>query len=146
LSTVLSNKFPLITPAVNNLLADKLWNADAAGGQHDLAYWLVFSGCFLIMLWLGSKILKLLLKNLSGVFSWGILGWLNRVGGMILAVIKNGLIIGVLAVILQPLAGVFARTGVSAAQTFWSLLGNSVICLYLVDAFNFIRSVCFVHS
>jgi uncharacterized membrane protein required for colicin V production len=144
LSEVLSNKYPLITPAVNNLLADRFWNADKAVGQPvpDLAYWLVVSGCFLIFLWLGSKILKLLLKSLAGVFSWGILGWLNRLGGMVLALVKNGLIIGVLAVILQPLAGAAARAGVSSAQTFWALLGNSVICLHLVDIFNLVRSVC----
>jgi uncharacterized membrane protein required for colicin V production len=144
LSEVLSSKYPLITPAVNNLLADRFWNADKAVGQPvpDLAYWLVVSGCFLIFLWLGSKILKLLLKSLSGVFSWGILGWLNRLGGMVLALVKNGLIIGVLAVILQPLAGAAARAGVSSAQTFWTLLGNSVICLHLVDIFNLVRSVC----
>jgi hypothetical protein len=108
----------------------------------DLAYWLVVSGCFLLLLFLGSKILKLLLKSLSGVFSWGVLGWLNRLGGMALALVKNGLIIGVLAVILQPLVGVAARAGVSPAQTFWTLLGNSVICFHLVDVFNFIRAVC----
>jgi uncharacterized membrane protein required for colicin V production len=144
LSVILRNKFPLVTPAVNNLLADRFWNADTAVGQPvpDLAYWLVVSGCFLILLWLGSKILKLLLKSLSGVFSWGVLGWFNRLGGMALALVKNGLIIGILAVILQPLVGVAARAGVSPAQTFWTLLGNSVICFHLVDVFNFIRAVC----
>lgn len=144
LSGILGDKFPLITPAVNNLLAYRSWNADAAVGQPepDLAYWVVVSGCFLILLWLGGKLLKILLKSISGVFSWGILGWLDRLGGMVLAVVKNGVIIGVLAVILQPLAGALARAGVSSAQTFWILLGNSVICLHLVDIFNFIRSVC----
>lgn len=144
LSIFLKHKYPLVTPALNNLLANKFWNADTPAGQPvpDLAYWLVVSGCFLILVWLGSKVLKLLLKSLSGVFSWGILGWMNRLGGMVLALVKNGLIIGVLAVIIQPLVGVAARAGVSSAQTLWTLLANSVICLKLADIFNLIRSVC----
>lgn len=144
LSVSLSNKYPIITPAVNNLLAYRFSGADKAVGQPvpDLAYWLIVSGCFLIFLLLGSKIIKLLLKSVSGVFSLGILGWLNRLGGMVLALVKNGLIIGALVFILQPLAEAAARAGVSSAQNFWALLENSYICLHLADIFNLVRSVC----
>ncbi|MGI5920364.1 MAG: CvpA family protein [Syntrophomonadaceae bacterium] len=143
LGGVLNNKFPLLVPVVNSLLDYSFWNGPGAAGPplNTLAYWLVVSGCFLILAWVGSKMGRFLFRGLSGLISRGVLGHLNQWGGMVLALVKNVIIIGAGLFIVHPLVAAASQAGVSSARNVWILIANSVICRYLLDIGNFIRAV-----
>lgn len=143
LSAVLNRKFPMAVPVVNNFLADKFSRTATGIGQpaSDLAYWLVMSGCFLVLLLLGGKLFKLLLNNLSGIFTGGALGWFNRLGGMTFAVAKNGLIIVVLLVLVQPLIKFAAQMGLNGAGSFLWGMENSIIFAYVFKIFLLVKAV-----
>jgi uncharacterized membrane protein required for colicin V production len=101
LAGVFQEKLPL--PALNPGLVKAL---DLPAGLADPALYLstslVIAISFLLILLLGSKLVQLLCRLLETVFARGILSGVNRGLGMGLLVLKNLLIMVVLAGVLLP--------------------------------------------
>lgn len=104
-----------------------------------LATSLVTAIAFLLILLLGSKLVQLICELLENVFAHGILSGINRGLGMGLLVLKNLLIMVVLAgVLLTPLE-LGARMGLPGALITTQYMHNSILVEQLLNIFDYLK-------
>jgi len=140
LAGVFQEKMPL--PALNPGLVKAL---DLPAGLADPALYLstslVITISFLLILLLGSKLVQLLCRLLETVFARGILSGVNRGLGMGLLVLKNLLIMVVLAgVLLTPLE-LGARMGLPGALITTQYMHDSFLLEQFLNIFDYIKAL-----
>ena len=140
LAGVFQEKMPL--PALNPGLVKAL---DLPAGLADPALYLstslVITISFLLILLLGSKLVQLLCRLLETVFARGILSGVNRGLGMGLLVLKNLLIMVVLAgVMLTPLE-LGARMGLPGALITTQYMHDSFLLEQFLNIFDYIKAL-----
>ncbi len=140
LAGVFQEKLPL--PALNPGLVKAL---DLPAGLADPALYLstslVIAISFLLILLLGSKLVQLLCRLLETVFARGILSGVNRGLGMGLLVLKNLLIMVVLAgVMLTPLE-LGARMGLPGALITTQYMHDSFLLEQFLNIFDYIKAL-----
>ncbi len=138
LAAFFQEKLPI--PALNPGLVKAL---DFPAGLADPAFYLatslVTAIAFLLILLLGSKLVQLLCQFLEGIFAHGILSGVNRGLGMGLLVLKNLLIMVILAgVLLTPLE-LGARMGLPGTLITTQYMHNSVLVEQLLNLFDYLK-------
>lgn len=66
----------------------------------------------------------------------GIMGWLNRLGGLVLSITKNALIMAVIFLTVFPLLQALASTHLPLLTALSNYLGDSALLTWLNDSFN----------
>lgn len=140
LAAFFDEKLPL--PALHPGLVQALdFPAGLADPALYLATSLVTAIAFLLILLLGSKLVQLLCELLEGLFAHGILSGVNRGLGMGLLVLKNLLIMVVLAgVLLTPLE-LGARMGLPGAVITTQYMHNSISVEQLLNIFDYLKAL-----
>jgi uncharacterized membrane protein required for colicin V production len=140
LAGVFEEKLPL--PALNPGLVKAL---DIPVGLADpalyLATSLVIAISFLLILVLGSKLVQLLCELLEGILAHGILSGVNRGLGMGLLVLKNLLIMAVLAGVLVTPLELGARMGLPGALITTQYMHDSFLLEQLLSIFDYIKAL-----
>lgn len=138
LAAFFQEKLPI--PALNPGLVKALeFPAGLADPAFYLATSLVTAIAFLLILLLGSKLVQLLCQFLEGIFAHGILSGVNRGLGMGLLVLKNLLIMVILAgVLLTPLE-LGARMGLPGTLITTQYMHNSVLVEQLLNLFDYLK-------
>lgn len=138
LAAFFQEKLPI--PALNPGLVKALeFPAGLADPAFYLATSLVTAIAFLLILLLGSKLVQLLCQFLEGIFAHGILSGVNRGLGMGILVLKNLLIMVVLAgVLLTPLE-LGARMGLPGTLITTQYMHNSVLVEQLLNLFDYLK-------
>ena len=138
LAGVFQEKLPF--PALNPGLVKAL---DLPAGLADpslyLATSLVIAISFLLILLLGSKLVQLLCELLEGILAHGILSGVNRGLGMGLLVLKNLLIMAVLAGVLVTPLELGARMGLPGTLITTQYMHNSVLVEQLLNLFDYLK-------
>ncbi|MDD2373669.1 MAG: CvpA family protein [Syntrophomonadaceae bacterium] len=140
LAGIFHEKLPL--PALSPGLVKVLgYPAELADPAFYLATSLVIAISFLLILLLGSKLIQLLCKLLEGLLAHGILSGVNRGLGMGLLLLKNLLIMVVLAgVLLAPLE-LGARMGLPAALISTQYMHDSFLVEHLLNIFDHLKAL-----
>ncbi len=140
LAGVFQEKLPL--PALNPGLVKAL---DFPAGLADPAFYLatslVIAISFLVILLLGSKLVQLLCELLEGIFAHGILSGVNRGLGMGLLVLKNLLIMAVLAGVLVTPLELGARMGLPGALITTQYMHDSFLLEQLLNIFDYLKAL-----
>lgn len=136
LAGVFQEKLPL--PALNPGLVKALnFPAELADPALYLATSLVIAISFLLILLLGSKLIQLLCKLLEDLFAHGILSGVNRGLGMGLLLLKNLLIMAVLAGVLVTPLELGARIGLPGALISTQYMHDSFLLEHLLNIFSY---------
>ena len=140
LAAFFQEKLPL--PALQPGLVKALdFPAGLADPALYLATSLVTAISFLLILLLGSKLVQMLCELLERLFAHGILSGVNRGLGMGLLVLKNLLIMAVLAgVLLTPLE-LGARMGLPGALITTQYMHDSFLPEHLLNIFDYVKAL-----
>lgn len=105
----------------------------------DFSYMLVVALCFLGLYFITSQLLRWACKLFDRVVGHGILGGLNRGGGVLIVLAQNTVIMAVLAgVLLSPLQ-LGANIGIKSAGLASGFLDSSVLFPWLLKIFDIIH-------
>lgn len=107
----------------------------------ELAYLLVAAICFLLLYILSRCLLKLLCSFLERGLERGTLGRINHIGGMILILTQNIIIMTVLAGVLDAPLELGADIGIKNLSRLEYYMEESLIIPYLQDIFMFLSEV-----
>ena len=140
LAAFFQEKLPI--PALNPGLVKALeFPAGLADPALYLATSLVIAISFLLILLLGSKLVQLLCRLLETVFARGILSGVNRGLGMGLLVLKNLLIMAVLAGVLVTPLELGARMGLPGALITTQYMHDSFLLEQLLNIFDYVKGL-----
>lgn len=106
-----------------------------------LSQLLLFIGCFLMIVFLGSRLLQLLFTAFDALVSWGLLGWLNSGLGMAVVVVKNLLIVAIILGILQPAIALGANMDLSGAVWAAQAIHDSWLAPNLLVVFVLMKNM-----
>lgn len=107
----------------------------------EFTYLLVAALCFLLLYIISSQLLKLICVILERILKWGILGGINRLGGAVIIVTKNTVIMAVLAgVLISPLK-LGAEIGLKSAFLAEYYIEGSVLFPHLLKTFDIMRTL-----
>jgi len=113
---------------------------------HYLAYLIILAGCFLLILLVISLIFKLAFKGLSELFSWGVLGGVNKFLGMVLVVAKNLVTIAIIAGIMYPTIKTAAQMGWQGAIVTYKYMQESYLFSDLLNIFGLVKALLGMNS
>lgn len=105
----------------------------------DIAHLLLMAVSFLIIFILGGLVLKLIFNLLNGLFNWGVLGWINRMLGLLFVLLKNILIMAILLGLICPLMERGIQVGVIALTSPLAFTRESILAASLLDLFKFVQ-------
>ncbi|MDD3853668.1 MAG: CvpA family protein [Syntrophomonadaceae bacterium] len=91
---------------------------------------------FLLILFLGNKLLKLIIKALDNLLATGELGGLNAILGSLVAAGRNILILVLVLGFLYPLIYTAADNGTEFALILSGYIDNSILASGLLEIFN----------
>jgi uncharacterized membrane protein required for colicin V production len=136
----LRDKLPL--PALNPGLIEVWGHAPQwADPASYLATALLTGLSFLLILLLGSKLVQAICQLMDGLFAHGILAGVNRSLGMGLLLLKNLVILAILAGILLPPLEVAAQMGMSGALLVTQYMHKSLLLEPLLRLFAYLQSL-----
>lgn len=140
LAGVFQEKLPL--PALHPGLVKALdFPAGLADPALYLATSLVIAISFLLILLLGSKLVQLLCELLEGILAHGILSGVNRGLGMGLLLLKNLLIMAVLAGVLVTPLELGSRMGLPGALITTQYMHDSFLIEHLLNIFDYVKAL-----
>lgn len=140
LAGFLRDKLPL--PAFDRGLIEALGYAPGlADPASYLATTVLTALSFLLILLLGSKLVQIICQLLDSLFAQGILAGVNRSLGMGLLLLKNLVIIAILAGILLPPLELGAQMGMSGALLITQYMHNSLLLEPLLKLFAYLKSL-----
>jgi len=123
---------------ISRIAGDELVAATAADA---LAHFILILACFLLITFAGAKVLQILFSILNALVSWGILGWLNSVLGLVLVVVKNLLILTIILGLIQPALNLAAQLGYAAAQGLVNAMNGSYLVPKLLYVFILLKNL-----
>ena len=107
----------------------------------EFAYLLVAALCFLALYIISSHLLKYICAILDKIINRGIMGGVNRLGGLVIILTQNTIIMAVLAgVLISPLE-LGAKIGLSSASLAEYYIGGSVLFPYLLKTFDIMHAL-----
>lgn len=106
------------------------------GATYHVARILVSALVFVLLLLLVAGFLKLVWSILSMSLNWGIIGAINRLGGMGFELAKVLLILAIVVGIANPFIKALARTGLPSAVNAQTYLLSSQLVPYLENIFQ----------
>jgi len=113
----------------------------AATAADALAHFILILACFLLITFAGARILQMLFGLFNTLVSWGLLGWLNAVLGLVLVVVKNLLILTVILGLIQPAIKLAANLGYAAAQGLLNAMTSSYLVPKLLYIFMLLKTM-----
>lgn len=128
--------FPALSPGLVQALG---YPVELANPALYLATLLVMAISFLLILLLGSKLIQLLCELLEGVFAHGVLSGVSRGLGMGLLVMKNLLIMVVLAGVLITPLELGAHMGLPGALITTQYMQDSFLVEQLLNIFDYFK-------
>lgn len=108
---------------------------------HFLAQLSLFLGCFLVIVWAGSRLLQLVFTALDTLVSWGLLGWLNSALGLVVVVVKNLILLSILVGLVQPAIRLGAEMGFSGAVWTMNAMADSWLIPKLLLIFIMLKDM-----
>lgn len=107
----------------------------------EFTYLLVAALCFLALYMISSHLLKFICVILERIFNRGILGKVNRLGGLVIILTQNTVIMAFLAgVLISPLE-LGAKIGMKSAIAAEYYIGGSVLFPYLIKIFELMQAL-----
>lgn len=111
-----------------------------------LAQLILILACFLLITFMGARILEIIFGAVNALVSWGILGWLNSGLGLVLVVVKNLLIITILLGLVQPAIQMAANLGYAGAQAVLEAMTGSYLVPKLLYIFILLKAMLGIGS
>lgn len=140
LAGILQDKLPL--PAFDPRLLEAVGYAPGlADPASSLASTLLTALSFLLILLLGSKLVQIMCQLLDGLFAQGILAGVNQSLGMSLLVVRNLIIMAILAGILLPPLELAARMGMPGALLAAQYMDESLLLEPLSKLFVYLKGL-----
>lgn len=142
LANLIRDKF-----SVSAMITDQVINIKCINNIifEDMAEYLAFKalliGSFVIVLLLGSKIIKLGVNILDHIFHWGVLSWINGILGMLFMGIKTFIVMAVVLGLIVPVIKTGSIMGWTGAMVFLSLINDSILAEVLLDLFAMFGSL-----
>ena len=107
----------------------------------EFTYLLVAALCFLALYIISSHLLKLICAILDRILNRGIMGRVNRFGGLVIIFTQNTIIMAVLAgVLISPLE-LGAKIGLWSVSLAEYYIGGSVLFPYLLKIFDIMQAL-----
>lgn len=148
ISEFIRQKVPILTISPNSgILGHGLFELPLINDPASyIAQLVVPALSFLFLFVISSLLLKLVFEALNSLFSFGVLGWVNRVLGMALVLLKNMLIMTLLTGVLSPLVYMAARIGWAWGITASGYMANSLLLARLMAVFVFIKTAAGINA
>jgi len=107
----------------------------------EFSYLLVAALCFLLLYIISSHLIKFICVILERTLNWGIVGSLNRLGGVIIIFTQNTVIMAVLAgVLISPLK-LGAEIGLKSAHMAEYYIEGSILFPQLLKIFDIMHTL-----
>ncbi len=107
----------------------------------EFTYLLVAALCFLALYIISSHLLKFICAILDRILNRGIMGRVNRLGGLVIIFAQNTIIMAVLAgVLISPLE-LGAKIGLSSVSLAEYYIGGSALFPYLLKIFDIMQAL-----
>jgi uncharacterized membrane protein required for colicin V production len=142
LSDYIREKAPVTAFSTNNGVIG-LFNSsqDFVDTANQLAYLIILIGVFLLSLIIISWFIRLIFSLLNKLFSWGPLGGINKILGMLLIVGKNLVIIAIIAGIIHPAIQTAAQIGWDGAIIANKYMQESYLFGDILNIFNICKDL-----
>ncbi|HAA08295.1 MAG: CvpA family protein [Syntrophomonadaceae bacterium] len=106
-----------------------------------LAQFILILACFLLITFVGARLIAIIFGAANALVSWGILGWFNSGLGLALVIVKNLLIITILLGLLRPAIQLAANLNYAGAQAIMKAMNDSYLVPKLLYIFALLKAM-----
>lgn len=107
----------------------------------EFTYLFVATVCFLLLFIISSQVLKVCCLILERVLHLAAMGRINHLGGAIIILARNIVIMAILAGVLASPLAMGAQIGLKSASQAETYIESSVLFPYLLKTFDFMRAI-----
>lgn len=139
LSDLIRSKIPLAVSTLDTNISGMSFEDTA----HYLAYLIIVAVSFIIIYLLTNQVVVMLCSGFDHLFSHGFLSLINRLSGLLLAMIKSILIISIVLGLIYPALIVAANIGFYVTLPIINCVNESLTATFMLEWYNLLKDKLF---